>query len=85
MDTIIEKLSDYKLIELCNDIYELHTGNGDLNKDSLLVQVYTENQKDFGSMHHFKDLLLFEANRRFEKLVKILFLTNPHTYINTRK
>lgn len=77
---IAEELSDDKLIEMCNEIFEWKHHRGILPDGSSLRQLSNELDMPVRTLEEY---ILNEASHRFKKLILLLMLDRPYIFLNT--
>lgn len=78
----IENLTDSELVIMCNEIFEYQNGNGDLNKKTSFYKMFKDNQQKYTwDIRFFERLVVDEANKRFDKVVKLLMVNRPYFFI----
>lgn len=75
-----EELSDDKLIEMCNEIFEWKHHRGTLPDESSLRQL--SNELDM-PVRTLEENILNEATHRFRELVLLLMLDRPYIFLDT--
>jgi hypothetical protein len=78
----LEEISDEELIELCNDVYDWDTSkDGTINKEGSMRKFLKENKSDYKYVYYLKDMILFEAGKRFTKTARMLIRNRPTWFI----
>jgi len=68
----VKEFNDSRLIELCNDIYDWDTGNGDIPENSKLKSLISAHFSGYPNAYYIRDLIISEAYERFNKVAKLL-------------
>lgn len=76
----ITSLSDGDLIQILNEIYYWKK-NGLLNQEGLFKKIYNNIKNEMFNIKYFEDVVLWEAHKRFENIVKVLITDKPEIYI----
>lgn len=77
---IAEELSDDKLIEMCNEIFEWKHHRGILPDGSSLRQLSDESNMPVRTLEEY---ILNEASHRFKKIILLLMLDRPYNFLDT--
>jgi hypothetical protein len=82
MNQNIKEISDSDLIQICKEIY-IWRKTGDLKLDGLFKKFFDEHEKDFiSNIRNCEDDLIIESHKRYEDMVKLLFISQPNMYIS---
>lgn len=77
---VAKDLSDDKLIEMCDEIFEWKYNLGILPDESPLRQLADETNM---SVRGLEENILNEASHRFKKLILLLMLDRPYNFLDT--
>lgn len=78
----ISEIDKPQLMEICNDILNWRTGNGDLDKESTFYKTFDKMKDAFNNdIRFFEHLILSKAHDQFGNIVKLLFMDKPILYI----
>jgi hypothetical protein len=78
----IENLTNEELVIMCNEIFDYQNGNGNLNKDTSFYKVFKENQSKYTwDIRFFERLVIDEATKRFDKVVRLLMINRSYFFI----
>lgn len=74
----MSEIPDERLIALCKECYDFKNGNGDYKGTEL-----TELSKEvcIPNLRNLEEYVVFEATRRYKKVVSLLFADNPSMFL----